>query len=235
MPSARVDSDETRRRWGPGRVRAPRRQRGAAAPTLPHSRLLPHEREVPHRLGHLPGPQAHNGQGQQAPASVRAGGVFAHLAPTGCRRAHPCRPKRHECPRLATLAAAALPGRRVAASATGVGAAAHGGEGTGWGWAPAAAGASTPRTSPARTLAPDRGRPPPPRPRTTHPTLGATATPTAQNPAPQASNGNPHRPSQATDPSPHRANPTPHAHAPQAPPPGGPRAPGTHPPPPMRT
>ncbi len=222
MPSARVDSDETRRRWGPGRVRAPRRQRGAAAPTLPHSRLLPHEREVPHRLGHLPGPQAHNGQGQQAPASVRAG---------GCSRTW--RRQGAAAPTRAALSGTNARGWRQLAAATGVGAAAHGGEGTGWGWAPAAAGASTPRTSPARTLAPDRGRPPPPRPRTTHPTLGATATPTAQNPAPQASNGNPHRPSQATDPSPHRANPTPHA--PQAPPPGGPRAPGTHPPPPMRT
>ncbi|SCD28500.1 hypothetical protein GA0115245_100534 [Streptomyces sp. di188] len=107
----------------------------------------------------------------------------------------PPSPQRHECPQGAGLAAAARPRARGwrglwPSPATGVGAAAHGGEGTGWGGRPTAGrgrggvgarggegtggvGARSGRRVralhlPRRTLAPDRGRPPPPRPRTTH-------------------------------------------------------------------
>ncbi len=99
-------------------------------------------------------------------------------------------------------AASGIEAAVVRACATGVGVVARGGEGTGWGWAPAAAGASAPVTykyalsRQTEDVPPRRGPGPAPPP---HPGRYArphrtatlrrrhtTATPTGQNPAPQA-------------------------------------------------
>ncbi len=90
------------------------------------------------------------------------------------------------------------------------GVAAHGGGGDGVGWSPAAAGASAPYPLPSDPIAPDRGRPPPPRPRTTHP-VGATRTPPHRSPAPQASAPQPR--AGGVRPGPHRPEPASQARA----------------------
>ncbi|GGQ26322.1 hypothetical protein GCM10010233_49620 [Streptomyces pseudogriseolus] len=97
-------------------------------------------------------------------------------------------------------AASGIEAAVVRACATGVGVVARGGEGAGWGWAPAAAGASAPfpyqvtQSRQTEDVRPRRGRAPPPHPgRYARPHRTATlrrrhttATPTGQNPAPQA-------------------------------------------------
>ncbi|GGT61389.1 hypothetical protein GCM10010243_45240 [Streptomyces matensis] len=63
-----------------------------------HPKIASVARPPPGWVGALPA------DGAEAPLGARGTARSAtydpHTAPPGCRRAHPCRPKRHDCPQL---------------------------------------------------------------------------------------------------------------------------------------